>query len=419
MELIPQFVQKFFSRIGNLLSAVPDAIFRREPFTPLPPLPLVEPAPPEAAPEKRKRRRRGESKKTLADLLDNLEVAFQKMRMPIDGNSWLDRGSILGLRRLGVYVPDPWELTWHDDPAQLRVDVNGLMPVFMAVSFSGEASFKEFEANPPKDKDIYTANTMFAVKREKTPFYVEQKKGVVYEFGYSFADTKNFWMRCFLVIDESTGEIHICDELKRKVHIIAAKQRRKGRPVHHSFTTKQWSDPYLLAADDLCDLETRKLGAKNLFVAMLKWWRDRDLRWSVGIKRGKDRVIFSVEPENTKTYFADRDKTVKTANGQTKKIIHYVREHERVRNGKTISVREHIRGLREFNWKGHHCIITAPKFHKTILSNSWELTPMDEEETAAYKGKMVYAPGVAKKLVELEEMDLRPARNKGKRRVNH
>jgi hypothetical protein len=42
-----------------------------------------------------------------------------------------------------------------------------------------------------------------------------------------------------------------------------------------------------------------------------------------------------------------------------------VREHTRS-NGTV--VKEHIRGLREFDWKGYHCVVTAPKFNGHLFT---------------------------------------------------
>ena len=65
----------------------------------------------------------------------------------------------------------------------------------------------------------------------------------------------------------------------------------------------------------------------------------------------------------TKKYFADRDKTIKTASGRNKKIVHYVKEHERDYKGKKTIVKEHIRGVSKFTWNGYECLVTAPEFH--------------------------------------------------------
>ena len=115
---------------------------------------------------------------------------------------------------------------------------------------------------------------------------------------------------------------------------------------------------------------------------MFNWWVDRDLRWNVSVHKGQDRVTFGVEQENTKTYFANREKMVLASDGKAKRIIHYVREHERVTPTKVTMVKEHIRGIREFNWNGYHCVVTAPKFHLTRLASEFEMEGEDEDDLA-------------------------------------
>ena len=65
---------------------------------------------------------------------------------------------------------------------------------------------------------------------------------------------------------------------------------------------------------------------------------------------------------------AQQAAVVKTITGQNKKIIHYVREHERYYGDKKTIVKAHIRGLNEFTWKGYQCLVTAPEFQTLVTS---------------------------------------------------
>lgn len=347
-------------------------------------------------------------KETLAELLEHLDLTFDTMKLKTDHGSWLDKDTVTGLRRMGVYVPHPWAI-YYTDPDKLRVDVTRKFPTLMAVSLCVDHEQR-------RDDDLVSANTMFAIKHERLPWNVSPMPGIAYQFGvsYKFASNHNFWMRCYLVVDPKTGEISFCDELCNQTQRIPVKHGRKSNGSETSYVSRRWGKPALINTAETKDgttivrtAEERKAMMMNLFASMHEWWADRDQRWSVAVRQGKDRVIFSVEPENTKTYFADRDKSVKAADGKAKKIIHYVRPHDRIRDGKTISVREHIRGIREFDWGKYHCIVTAPTFHRTRLSSDFDLASMCEDDTEEATVRTVSASQLGAELARIEEMDLR------------
>jgi hypothetical protein len=80
------------------------------------------------------------------------------------------------------------------------------------------------------------------------------------------------------------------------------------------------------------------------------------------VEKDDIRANFYVDTKDTKYYFKDRDKSF-TENGATKKIIHFVEDHERVIDGKRIYIKAHIRGQDTFNWNGYKCKVLSPKFH--------------------------------------------------------
>lgn len=388
MQYLQNLIHQIMARIGRFFSPAPPPEPERVPFS-------------GHKPTRQRKPRDTTTKATLAELLDGLDATFKTMKLEIDSLSWLHKDAIVGLKRMGVYVPVPWEMEYKRIE-DLRVDVSRKFPALMAVSFCLERDWK------PGEEDKVYANTMFAIKRDSLPYYCTPIPGVVYEFGFSyrFSGKKNFWIQCYVVVNRETGAISICDELSSVSHTIKVKNRRKTEGNVKTFTTRKWM-PAALVRPDTRAIEERTEWVQNSFVAMLNWWNDRDLRWSVGVRQGKDRVIFSIEQADTKTYFADRDKTVKAADGRAKKIIHYVREHERVTATKTTTVREHIRGIREFDWGNYHCIVTAPKFHKTMLSSEFTLGSLGEDDIAACTEKTVSGAKVGQLLADYEEMDRR------------
>lgn len=78
---------------------------------------------------------------------------------------------------------------------------------------------------------------------------------------------------------------------------------------------------------------------------------------------------FGVPIERTSYFFKDRDMQV-TVNGARKKIFHAVRQHKRqLKDGRTITVKSHYRGVRRFFWKGYDVCITVPDHHHSAINH--------------------------------------------------
>ena len=341
----------------------------------------------------KKRKKRVCSESNLSELLDHIDATFNILKLPTDNTSWLHKDSIIGLKRLGVHVPNPWVMWWTDNEEHLKIDISKKMPTVMCISLTD--SDNVIRSMKSGEDDKISADICFAIKHKRLPWNVSQLKGTPYQFGLTYCFSKKiFWMHGYLVIDKK-GKIEVCDELTSVPHSI------KGIGT---FYTKKWQGASIVSPDQI-DIEKNKIVVKNIFIAMFNWWGDRDLRWSVSVKnKKKSKVTFGVEQQNTKTYFAGRDKTVKAADGKAKRIIHHVREHERVTDTGVTTVKEHIRGIREFDWKGYHCVITAPKFHLSKLSSSFDASGMDEDDL---QGRTVGLASVGRILADHEEQDLR------------
>jgi hypothetical protein len=64
-------------------------------------------------------------------------------------------------------------------------------------------------------------------------------------------------------------------------------------------------------------------------------------------------------------------------------------------------VHEHIRGLREFDWRGYSCAVTAPKFHRFNL-HQFDVPAIDELQ-ARRDRDLVGVDVFAGELAELED----------------
>jgi hypothetical protein len=288
---------------------------------------------------------------TFGELLDNLEHTFDAYKVSTySGGGWLTQDEIVGLKKLGAHVPNPWQARWLNDIDELKVNPKNL-PAMMFINIPSK--------HDDKSKHTYP-DFIFGIKNKKLPWNVEKLAGVPYKMGMAYRmEKKLFWM-CVWVVVQKDGSYEFCKERTTKT-IYVTKGKNKG----YGYDKKAFVKGALIEEDGESEEAERKreLNARNAFKWMVDWWQGRNDRWSVAVKKSGDRVTFAVDRSLTKKYFADRDKTIKTPTGRNKKIVHYVKEHERDYNGKKTLVREHIRGVNKFSWKGYDCLVTAPEFH--------------------------------------------------------
>lgn len=273
--------------------------------------------------------------KTLSALLDNIEATFGTYKLKLSPNSWLSRDECIGLRKLGAHVPQN-NLIHSNKCALVAVDKK---PSMFLVSTGAD------------DDKNGVLKFLFGIKHKKLPWNVQKVDGTPYAFGMAHKyDKELFWIHGWIVITPE-NEAVLCEELRYDPIRL---------PNGHGYMRKKMDIPELAAG--LTEGEfTKDLVVKMSFIAAFNWWVGRAERWSVAVLSNGERLTFSVPKEDTKKYFANRDKSVKTATGKAKKIVHYVHEHDRVINGKSVKVKEHIRGLSVFDWNGYKCIVTAPK----------------------------------------------------------
>ena len=289
--------------------------------------------------------------KTLSSLLDNIEATFDNYSLKISANSWITKDECIGLRKLGAHVPH-----------SVLLPVNKLLPTTKKPTMF----FVSLGAHLERSGAM---QYMYGIKHKKLPWYVKKVQGVPYMFGMAHKfDNEMYWIHGWIVITPE-NEVVLCEELRyQPVHL----------PKGHGYMRRQMDIPEL--ASSLHDSNVSKEETvKMAFCGAFNWWVGRAERWSVAVISKGNRLTFGIPKEETKRYFANRDKSVKTASGKTKRIVHYVHEHDRVTNGKTVKVKEHIRGLSVFDWSGYKCIVTAPEF-QFAASIVFDVAAMEEEE---------------------------------------
>lgn len=318
---------------------------------------------PEPAPTPRKTRSKTQVRpntETFSELLDSLDDSFETMTIPNLRGHWLENSEVTAIKKLGVFVPTPWLLEMQSVPS---IPAGMVLPSIC----SAVLIRKRFDTH-----DKTHPRFVFAIKCPKLPHTVEKVIGTPYKFGYCVELTEReysgkpriMWVWCWMVVAPDRS-IVIPKERRASTHII-----RNGAKSKWSWVTQtHWKDPAIMMPEEGRDKAEHERLMKCIFRQALAWWTAREERWSVGVRKGGKRMTFSIAPEHTAAYFADREKTV-TVGGKSKKIIHFVRQHERI-NGST--VREHVRGERHFVWRGYECAVTAPKLNGTIVTSSFAL----------------------------------------------
>lgn len=308
---------------------------------------------------------------SFSELLDNLKTMFNRLQLPT-AHSWLTADERIGLTRLGIYLPHPW---YADNPAVVKnphVRLKNVMPAFMCAAFP-----------VPESPGFVSPHLMYAIKATRLPLGVEPKPGVPYKVGVAFVlDHKTLWTYTWATVNQTTGAIDFCKEQRYKQQVIK-KERVYYMQKFTDFSCIFDEDP-----------EVKRTKAESLhiyrvlFAQLFNWWTDRkDRSWNVSVKKGKQRITFSINKAETKSYFADRNKTVKTSTGKAKKIVHYVAGHTRVVNGKEVWIKEHLRGESKFTWNGYECVVNAPKFSQ-MSSVDFDVAGEDDVPPEQAKGML-------------------------------
>jgi len=284
------------------------------------------------------RKKRGAQTKTLDDLLNNIAVTFKNLEFDIDDVTFyrMLKSEVVGLKKCSPLVTDTMFL--HDEEWMESVDPTKPLPAYFVVAVN---------QGDKTDADTLKPDFAFGMRVKKVPWNVTRMTGTIYLFGMAWRDgKKHIWHGFWLSVHED-GSIAVADELQSKYVTVGRESYTK-----REWDTSSWHGPR----------ENRAAAIRHCFAETLTRYQTRSDNWNIGVSNGKKRITFLVPDNEAKDYFKGRNKVV-NANGKTRPIIHYVKAHNYEFNGKTVSVPEHIRGLREFDWQGYRCTITAPKFH--------------------------------------------------------
>lgn len=333
-------------------------------------------------------RRRGPNRNiasTLSDLLDNIASTLDTITKPL-GYCGIEHDTRIGLRRLGPHViPREADIAYDPTKAMNAADLSGMM--FIALPAS----------DTERTEDRAPASFYYAVKINRAPQHVEpiHDAAAVFEFGYCADFIKRTqWDSAYVVVKKDSS-IHVCRQLFRFPHHTRSGtyyEKRSDVPLHN--IVGKLERP--LSPDE------RRIEIAKDFAYLVAAWRERYKMWSVSVRRSGNRATFCVPMKQTKDYFKNRDKTALTPSGKRRPIFHHVREFERtLPDGRTVTVKEHVRGLRTFDWNGYACAITAPKFHKWT-TQSFNLSSIIEED-ARDNERHLFGSKIGGMLAEMED----------------
>jgi len=351
------------------------------------------------------------SKKNLSELLDSVEGTFHLFSIPTSQHPLgTDRQTIKGIKTFGPVVPCYVVADDAFDDATKRKNDSGFVPnidldLIKKSSFMCMRNYFDTEKGKEKEADLGVAEFVYATKLQKLPWYVEQRSGIAYEFGEGFAFSKDItWIRSYLVVNPATGATTFCKMRRGKSVVQRPKNKTRIEYSKHVFDNPLVDDTNR-NKNGTSKNSNNDANMRFDFWVLTHFWKLRDYEWTVAVKKGKQRVQFSVPNAMAKYFFKDRGKTV-TINGNTQPIIHSVVEHKRtLKSGKTMMVKEHVRGVRLFTWKGFDCAVSAPKFH--AFARSTLPTGAILEEDQPNMVGMVGIDYVAKQLVLAEETNIK------------
>lgn len=314
--------------------------------------------------KKRKPRNSNGSYKTLSALLEDIDVVQERLLCKTV-YSEVSKRTRKALIKLGPYIPY--------ETAKIhscRVEEPKKLSALMFVSFSKKdnANHKARFKDGLGLVDVCPQEFGYAVKAPKRlPPGISKPRHrsiAVYECGAAIREPKiekMVWTSFYVSVD-GDGEVEV---LRRKMARRVSLPRKAGRRGHNggSYTREVWDYSSLEDGDLMEVFDTVEQYLKFEFCGVANFWAHKDKQWSVSVRRKGYRATFSVPMKETKYYFKGRERTALTRTGKIKTIIHHVREHQRDIGDRIITVREHLRGMREFIWHDCLCCVTAPRFH--------------------------------------------------------
>lgn len=350
-------------------------------------------------PFKRKRKARVQHAVGLRDTLESLDATFARLKEEEAGR-YLSPSVKRAIREIGPLIPIGIQIPLDN----WRVDVSN-MRTWPALIYVSSASNQEDTGKIDSLGNPYVRGQLIycnKVKRAPCEYpSLQGFKGLIYEVGASYSHKKvAVWMVYYVGIDPTSGAVTLSKRRQREYRSVGSSGHK------FSFARTEFKFPY----EGYCDEEVDPEEQAALDVSLaFKLWSERGGMWKVSVRTAGRRATFLVGGNDTRYYFKDRKVEALAADGHKKRIIHHVNAHSRtLADGSSVEVKEHIRGIRAFNWRGYKCAVVAPKFHALnldVFDASSEIFEADD----AVPSKMVDMGSAAKRMAMLEDEQLNPS----------
>lgn len=323
---------------------------------------LWKPAEPNKKPRKTSRREKSHygAHYYLSDLLDNIGEAFTAM----DGLKKADKHLYKVFSKIACHVSDKNLVVRNGEENHWNIDVNDIPGLGSA--YMGTIQ-RNREADQADEDKLWP--TMVFFRRIKRPFNVQPTNNITLECGFVFHSERDkvALTDIFHVEVSEDGSVQPLKSLTQEpVRLKMNKNDTRG----HYFVRTRWKYPELL--------EQHCIEAKismSEYVSFVLWSAVNmclasDQGIQVRVSKGNRRITFAIDMLRTPYFFNDRDKVV-NENGQTKRIFHIVRAHERTTaGGEKKIIKSHTKGLRKFTWNGYGVNIILPGKHAQSI-NTW------------------------------------------------
>jgi len=296
--------------------------------------------------------RRNQSHLSIGDLLEDMDATFREIKYPPRGGEACSDPS--AFRAMGPMIYP------RDIDLVARRDVT--VTTRSSLIFISYGNHRAEEEKVPKGDDWIPSTMFWAQKIDKKSIACAHIKGDVYEAGFVIPWQKGtYWVGFYLSI------INDRIVVEKKVPVVGETAFRGKKGWVH-IPKRRWEIQPALArymeryGKTIDEAAAWLEGVSTGFFLAWQWRKDY---WRVSARKDGRRVTFLIKEQDPKVFFADRNITVRTLTGQKKRILHYVREFDRwVSDDRCVTVKGHLRGLREFTWRGSQCAILAPKFHR-------------------------------------------------------
>jgi hypothetical protein len=322
---------------------------------------------------------------TLDDVIDGIENYFdivgQMKKFDKHAYKYFSRiGAPLGLRHIAI---------WKSDFDRMKINNADSLPAFFGTFFPSTRD--EFRKNVKDDSHMFEFMYFHKMKTHATvaPLgstvfvhnTISLKQGyLTKEELKQFPWARENWGFGWFVGVLPDGTVRALPSQMNR-----AQRLPGGDVIHHS----NFEIPRGLSELSGRTRDPHEL-TRMMFALVLATTSSALLGLQVTIKKGARNVRFGIPISYAKTFFADRD----TNGARRNPILHLIFPHDRHMNdGRIIRVGEHLRGERQFEWRGYQVTIGAPGIHfpapEAFVDSSWDLETLSADELPRDEGDMM------------------------------